>query len=194
MTAGGGAGGGRKGADGAVPHGCAWCRGARWERTIQCDRETTPRLLVAILLCAVSARATAPSTLTPFELDDQHGVRGRVDSQTRLLVVTRDMDAGALAKKALAGIGQPDLDARGVVYVSEISRMPGLVSRLFALPAMRRRPYRILVDPDGAATRDVPSEAGAVAVLSLDALRIVAVEQLRTASAVRDALLRLPQR
>jgi len=130
----------------------------------------------------------AGSTLAPFAAEDQHGARVEVDERVRLLVFSRDMDGGDVVKQALADTGQAFLDDRHAVYVADISRMPAVISTLIAVPRMRRRPYRVLLDRDGASTRDLPYEKGRPTVLVLEALRVLRVEHPGSADALRAAL------
>jgi hypothetical protein len=125
--------------------------------------------------------------LPPLTLTDQHDVAATIGPATRVVLFTRDMDAGDVAKEALADQAAL-LGTAGAVYVADISRMPSLIVRLFALPAMRDRPYRMLLDRDGRATADFPSREGEVTVLRLDDGRITGVEYVATAAALRAAL------
>lgn len=121
-------------------------------------------------------------------LEDQHGVIGKVDGEIRQVLFTRDMDAGDAVKAALAEEGTSLLDARGTVYLADISGMPSLVRRLFALPGLRKRDYSMLLDVDGEVTRRIPGEAGRATLVGLDSLKITSVRYLATAEEVRAAL------
>jgi hypothetical protein len=143
------------------------------------------------LLLAASATAAPYAVgdrLRPFVLEDQHGVRAEVGYRVRLLLLTRDMDGGRLVKEALAQTSQAELDARDAAYVADVSRMPALVTRLFALPSMRKRAYRILLDRDGTATRDVPSVDGGVTVLRLDGLEVRDLRHVKTPEELRGVV------
>lgn len=145
-------------------------------------------LVLAALAAAAGATPLAPGmALPPLTLADQHGVAATLGSDTRVILFTRDMDAGDVAKAALADHAAL-LDAPRAVYVADISRMPSLVAKLFALPAMRQRPYRLLLDREGKVTADWPAREGAVTVLRLDGGTITAVEYVTTPEAVRAAL------
>jgi hypothetical protein len=98
------------------------------------------------------------------------------------------MDGGGQVKEAFATVDQAWLDARGVAYVADISGMPALVSRLMAVPRMRSRPYRVLLDRDGTRTRDLPREKGRATVLWLDDLTVRAMDHPQTAAALRASL------
>jgi hypothetical protein len=150
--------------------------------------------LLAVFAAAAPAGAQEPplaagDRLAPFELADQHGAPGKVDESVRLLLFAADMDAGDLVNQALeADPALTDLGARGAVFVSDIHRMPALVTRLFALPSMRRRPYRMLLDRGPGPTLRLPREEGKVSILVLDGLRIRSVAFAATPEAVAEAL------
>ena len=137
------------------------------------------RSLFAALLLATAAHAgplAVGDPMPPLSLVDQHGKAGTV-AGARVVVVSRDMEAGDVVKKALAGRNQTFLDEHGIVYVANVSGMPAMVTRLFAMPRMRERPYRMLLDRDGDATKDVPAVAGRPTVLAVGDGRVVRMSQ-----------------
>lgn len=156
--------------------------------TLRMRIATRAVLLLATFGAAAWAATLAPGmALPPLTLTDQHDVAATIGADTRVVLFTRDMDAGDVAKEALAEHAAL-LDTAHAVYVADISRMPSLVAKLFALPAMRKRPYRMLLDRDGAATADLPAREGEVTVLRLADGKIAAIEYVASAEALRAAL------
>jgi len=154
-------------------------------------RLTAKAAALLFLLAAAAARAEpyAPgSVLEPFELADQHDQVRKVDASRRALLFTRDMQAGDALKQALAADGAKLLDAAGAVYVADVSGMPALVLRLFALRKMRERPYPMLLDRDGSQTARLPAQSGKVSLLVLDSLRVKEIRYLGTPEEIRAAL------
>jgi hypothetical protein len=149
-------------------------------------------LLALLLLAAQAARGADPlgpgDRFPDVSLEDQHGVSHTIDAGVRRVVFSRDMDAGRVAKAALEDDGAALLDRSDAVYVSDIARMPALVSKLFALPGMRRRPYPILLDFDGETTARWPAFAGRPALITLRGGVIVEVEAFEDAGDLRGAL------
>lgn len=144
-----------------------------------------------LLLLASSAHAemlAAGMRLPEIRLSDQHDVEDSIGTEVRVILFTRDMDAGNIVKEALAEKGGERLAAADAVYVSDISGMPGVIAKLFALPSMRKRPYRMLLDRDGKTTKDFPSEEGKVTLLRLEAGEIERVEYLGTVDQIHAAL------
>ncbi len=147
-------------------------------------------LIATLLLLATVARAepfAAGATLPALQLPDQHGEARTLDAATRAVVFSRDMSAGRVVKEAVAKAGNDLFDRNQAVYVVDLKGMPGFVRSLFAMPGLRRRPYKLLVDETGTATADFPSSEGKPTVLVLKALRVERVAYPEDA----DALLKL---
>ena len=126
--------------------------------------------------------------LPALSLQDQHGESHALDASVRVVLFSRDMDGGDVIKQALAGDGPDFLERNGAVTVADVSAMPGLVLRLMARPAMRRRPYPMLLDEQGDATADFPSQKGKATLLFVERSKVVRITYVGTADALRGAL------
>jgi len=137
-------------------------------------------LLTSAVFTTHSADLTVKSgdQLDPIALEDQHGNDITINDQTRLVLFTSDMDGGKVVRKVLDDRKDAaELLAGGnAKYVSDISKMPSLVRRMMALPAMRKRPYPIMLDSEGPTTANLPRQKDAVTLISLDALKVTSVE------------------
>jgi len=130
--------------------------------------------------------------LPALTLEDQHGQAHTLGATTRIVVFGRDMDAGKVIKATLAEEGASLLEAAGAVYVADISAMPGLISRLFAIPAMRKRAYTMWLDRDGESTARFPAAPGQATVIHLDGRRITRIDQTSSAEDLRQMLAGTP--
>jgi hypothetical protein len=154
-------------------------------------KRSTHWIILGLLLMTGLAQAdflAVGSRLEPFSLQDQHAVEQTVDEKTRLILFSRDMEGGKLLKEALSEVEAETLALRGAVYVADISGMPKLVARLFALPSMRKRPYPMLLDRDGSTTASLPDVEGSATLIFLEQLEIVRIEHVETAEDVRESL------
>jgi len=132
-------------------------------------------VVLSLGLAAPRAHAepyAANSVLPKIELPDQHGAPRAIDDSVRVVIYTRDMTAGDMVKRAIEKAGADPFSTNGAVYVVNLSGMPSVIRGLFAMPAMRRRPYAVLVDEEGAKTADFPSADGRPTVLVLDKLKV----------------------
>jgi hypothetical protein len=126
--------------------------------------------------------------LAPLTLADQHGEARAIDASVRAVLFSRDMDGGGVLKEAVGDDGAELLERCKAVYVADVSRMPALVRSLFAMPSLRRRGYPVLLDLEGAATSDFPSDEGKGTLVALDRLRVESVRHFEDAGGLRTAL------
>ncbi len=124
------------------------------------------------------------STIVPFVLEDQHGESVRIDDATAVVVFARDMSGGDVAEAALEANGAALLRDASAVFISDISRMPGLITRLFALPSMRKRPYPMALD-----TVDFPYRDGHATLIRLDGSKVTAIEFVDAGDTLRTRLI-----
>jgi hypothetical protein len=147
----------------------------------------TPWLLFVAAAAGAEPYAVGDS-LAPFTLPDQHGVEQRVDGSLTTLLFSRNMDAGKVVKEALKDVQPGTLQARSTAYVSDISGMPGMVAKLFALPSMRKRPYPMLLDRDGEATARFPDGGGRATLIRCSDLEVTQVLFFDDPAALRSEL------
>jgi hypothetical protein len=134
------------------------------------------------------AIAEVGSTLPALTFEDQHEELHTLDASVKLIVFTRDMDAGGIVKETLAENGGEVLAANGAVYISDVHGMPSLIRSLFALPSMRKRPYSMWLDVEGEDTKILPATEGQPSLIHLDAMTVSRIDSVATAAALREAL------
>lgn len=144
-------------------------------------------LLLSLL--PLLAQALEPGeTLASWTLLDQYDQPYSLDANTRILLVARDMDGAKLIKTALADQPKGYLEARDAVFVADIQRMPAIIGKLFAIPAMRDYSYRVMLDREGRIASRYGAGDGQVLWLQLDN-RVLSRQQVFTeASALKAAL------
>ena len=130
--------------------------------------------------------------IEPFTLEDQHGESHTVDASVKVILFSRDMEGGDLLKEGLADAAPGYLGGKNAVYVADISGMPGLIAKMFAIPAMRDRPYSMLLDRDGETTARLPDMEGQATLVFLDRLTVQRVVNVREAPAVQRELESIP--
>lgn len=144
--------------------------------------------LILSLLASVSQALEVGERLGPWTLLDQYEQPYSLDDGLRLLLVARGMDGGKLVKAALEGQPKGYLEARHAVFVADISRMPALVSSLFAVPAMRNYNYRVLLDRESRVASRYPGDESRVLWLRLEQGRLLEQREFGDAAALRAAL------
>lgn len=145
-------------------------------------------VLLGMLLPGLALAVEKGSTLEPWTLQDQFEKAHSLDDSTRVLLVARDMDGSKLVKAALAERPKGYLEVRHALFLADISRMPALISRLFAVPAMRDYSYPVLLDRDAAIASRYASDEGKVLWVRLEQRRVLETRQLDSPVALRIAL------
>lgn len=126
--------------------------------------------------------------LAPWTLLDQFDQSYSLNDQTRTLLVARTMDGAKLVKAVLLDQPKGYLEARDAVFVANIEPMPKLIARMFAIPAMRDYPYRVMLDRDGQVVAAYPGAANKVLWLQLDHGQVQQVREFDNAASLREAL------
>lgn len=151
------------------------------------------RVLLLSLLPFMANAAEVGDTLAPFTLNDQHDTAFTLDASTRVLLAAGDMDGAKLVKAAVAEQPKGYLEARHAVFVADIQRMPALISKLFAVPAMRDYSYRVVLDREGQVVPQYAVAENQVLLLQLDNGKLVQKQSFSDADALRKAIDALPQ-
>lgn len=146
-------------------------------------------LAVLLLLPTGAARGEATDvSLAGLELPDQHGQLHKLAPDTRTVIFAADMNATKIAHALLAARDPDYLNRHHAVLIADIHRMPRVITRLFALPKMRKYPYRMLLVHEAEQGRAFPRREGEVTILRLADLRIASVAYVTSAAALEAAL------
>ncbi|MET0067474.1 MAG: hypothetical protein ABW076_14095 [Candidatus Thiodiazotropha sp.] len=144
-----------------------------------------------ILFIAAAATQADPlvtgDSLPETTLPDQHGKAMNLHG-AQLILFAPGKAAGETIHEVLGERPQQELAAQGIIVISDISRMPGLVTRLFALPTMRDYSYRIMLGYEAEETAWLPREEDSVTRLTVQDGRITGIEYAQSAGALRELI------
>lgn len=150
-----------------------------------------PIILVALLLLPGSLPAASLAVGDPLPaltLSDQHDEARAIDAETRVILFSADRDASGLIEDALAERTSESMAAAGVVYIADISGMPGMVTKLVALPQMRERSYPMLLGREADDTSMLPRERGQVTLIEAEDGTIKSLRFVDEPQALEQAL------
>ena len=147
--------------------------------------------VLGALLLGMGAMAAplAPGAVFPvLNLEDQHGKVLAVPAGTRVVLFAADKTASDLANSLLAAQPAGVLDRLQAAYLADISAMPAVITRMFALPALRALPFRVGLARDASLLADVPRQRGAVSVIRLSEGRVDRIDFASDEVQLRSAL------
>jgi hypothetical protein len=130
-------------------------------------------LVLAFGLGAVAFAQTATTfsvgqSLPELKLKDQHDQLWVVAPSTRLVMFAAGRKASNLVQAVMQDLPKDQLTRRQAVYLADMSKMPGFVTRTFALPALKEMPYPVGVSLDGSTLASWPRQPDAVTLIELE--------------------------
>jgi hypothetical protein len=135
------------------------------------------RWIVFALLLSVSVRAEVAEVGKPFPaytLADQFGNTHSLSPATRFVVVASEKGVSERLNEWLKPKEQGFLAAHKTEYVSDIEPMPGIITKMFALPKMKKYPFTLLLATEKDFARTYPNQKGKIAVFVLDDNQVLA--------------------
>ncbi len=106
--------------------------------------------LITLSLFSVSLHAEL-KTGQPFPaitLEDQFGHQHSISKTDRLVLISFDRDVSDAVHEYLNQQPKAFLRQNNTRYISDISAMPGIITRMFALPKMRDYNYSVMLNND----------------------------------------------
>jgi hypothetical protein len=139
---------------------------------------------------ALAAPYAEGSKVEPFTAKTQHEKNFTLNpSDTRILLVSHDMETGKKANAVLTTVGPENLTTKKIVYLANIHGMPG-VGRMFALPKMRKYSHTIILGDDAGLIAKFPEEKNKVTVLKLADGKVSSVQYWTPGAEPLDSFLK----
>lgn len=151
-------------------------------------------LLVLGLPALALAQAATPvalgQPLPTLNLKDQHDKPWQITPGTRLVLFAAGRQASNLVQAVLEALPKDQLTQKNAVYLADMSKMPGFITRTFALPVLRDMPYPIGVSMDDTTLAGWPRQPDAVTLIDLDQGLVKSIRFVTTEADLRAALAR----
>ena len=105
------------------------------------------KIILALLLVTslFSSEIKKDEKLRVFALPDQFGVYHTVDRHTKTYIVSFEKDTGKDVNTFLASKPKDYLQKHDAVFIANISKMPALITKYFAMPKLKKYKHRILL-------------------------------------------------
>lgn len=124
--------------------------------------------------CALTSQAQvntlrAGDVLPVLTLKDQHDKTAIVPDDLRQVIFAADNGGAGLVTGWLDAQPKEWLQQTKRVYLADIHKMPGLITRMFALPKLREKPYQIMLGREEADLAAFPRKKDCVTLLPVSA-------------------------
>ncbi|MFO7581537.1 hypothetical protein [Guyparkeria sp.] len=159
-------------------------------------RSLLPALAVSLMVVTPFANAEETESMLGagehfpvLELEDQFGDERPVPGEASLVVFSGSKEADDTLSGTLAEVAGDALRAGETIYLSDISRMPGLITKLFAMPALKDRDYPVTLIREEGVGDALPATDGCVTLFHLSDEGVVGrIDEACEPEALRAAL------
>jgi len=101
-------------------------------------------LMMMFSIASFAQTINIGDTLPTITLQDQFEKTHTVSPKSKKILVAFDKDASDILKEFLLAKEDDFLTKNQTVYIGDISGMPSLISKFFAIPKMKKYPFSIL--------------------------------------------------
>jgi hypothetical protein len=98
------------------------------------------------------------------------------------------MDASKIVHEVLQSETEESLSKKKVIFVSDINKMPSLITRFIALPKMRGYSYPIALVREAGITQDLPREKGKVTLFFLQKMKVKKIEYIKDKEELKKSI------
>jgi hypothetical protein len=139
-------------------------------------------LFSVLLLAATFANALNIGDATPtFDIKDQFEKAQKISPDSKTILVAGDKATGEILKEYLLAQEKGFLEANKANYVADISGMPSLISKWFAIPKMKKYPFSILL-VDEEQTKSFTKKEDNITVYTVTEGKVSDIKFIKTAT------------
>ena len=121
-------------------------------------------------------------------INDQHDKPWSIPADTKLVLFSGSRNANTIVQSLLTQKGIDYLNSKKTLYFSDLSKMPGFITRTFALPSMRDLPYSVGIVLNAEESQSWPREEDAVTAVFLNQGQITKIEYIKNAESLQQIL------
>jgi hypothetical protein len=121
-------------------------------------------------------------------LKDQNDKVRDITPETNLVIFVAEMDASKIVHEVLQSETEESLSKKKVIFVSDINKMPSLITRFIALPKMRGYSYPIALVREAGITQDLPREKGKVTLFFLQKMKVKKIEYIKDKEELKKSI------
>ncbi len=146
------------------------------------------KILLGLLLGIGFSVSAQTGQLNGVKTVDQWGKTAEINQETKIVLFSHDMNGSDVVKAVFKSLDVKDLPANHWLYIADISGMPSLISKLFAIPEMKKYPYAVALDKTGDVTKDWQRKENSVTVLMLKNAEVQSIKYFSDEKVLGDFL------
>jgi len=138
-------------------------------------------ILTATLAVGLFANSlTTGSELPTLKIKDQFEKEHTVDANTKTILFSATKDESAIIRDFVNEKGKEEfLKSNNIAYIADITGMPSLITKWFAMPKMKKYEFPILLI-DEANKDKFPVKEDMISVISLEDGKVTEIKYVKT--------------
>jgi len=146
-------------------------------------------VFVISMVGADALKISSPiSGLNKFEYESPQAKKMLIPDDTRTIIVSFEKDTGKLVNEYLDAKYPPYLSRVRAVFIADISKMPSLITRFFALPKLKKYKHTIYLHYKDEFAKYVPSKDEKVTIIKLKDKIVQDISFISTKEELKAAL------
>lgn len=135
---------------------------------------------VLLLVATVANALNVGDSIPTFEIKDQFEKAHKISMDSKTILVAGDKGTSEILRDYLLSKEKGFLETNKTNYVADISGMPSLIAKWFALPKMKKYPFSILL-VDEEQTKSFTKKEDNITVYTLTEGKVSDVKFIKTA-------------
>ncbi|WP_246834237.1 hypothetical protein [Leptospira bourretii] len=165
----------------------------KFKTTIQFLKNSSLSLILLLAFSLSAEEPAAPTlalgnSLPEINYTNQWEEPSPIPIDTTKVIFISDMDASKIIHPILEKEGKGYLEGRHAVLISDIHKMPSLISKFVALPKMKSYPYTLRLVREEKIADPFPRTKGSLTLIQLKAGKITKIQISNVETEIRSFL------
>lgn len=149
-------------------------------------------LLLSISFIALSASAVSVksniSVLDNYKYETPQGRPMKIPHKTKLILIAFEKDTGATVNELLNTKNKYYLQKNRAIFIADIHKMPSLITKMFALPKMRKYKHLIYLQYGNKFENSIPHKDDMITVLRVNNRTVTNISFVSDKKEVQSAI------
>ena len=152
------------------------------------------RLLLCFLLCFSALNAdflqinSYISRLNEFKYVTPNDAAVKIPKDVKLVIISHEKGTGVLVNEYLEAQNEDYLQKNHVVFIADINKIPSLITKMVALPKLRKYKHPIYINYDERFEEIVPSKENMVTLVHVENSIIKNISYISTKEELKKAI------
>ena len=142
--------------------------------------------LSAFLLASTLELSSPLSSLQKFEYETQHEKAITIPDDVQTIIISDEKDSSAMINKFLNSKEKEFLEKKHTVFIADISKMPSLITSLFALPKMKKYKHTIYLHYTDEFAKFIPIVEEKVIILTIQNDKVSKISYITTLKELQE--------